>query len=172
MGRGNVSAWRRTYPDEPWPRPPPRCSGVRRSAESAGEFAYGMEPLPPELIDLGTDERCELAVKRQLHYMISKGRVSRQYRAMRIGTDHSSGDGSLRAVVAVADTDLDACQRASLSSETGVSAVILESGQPLPVTVAVFPAAEDFTDGPDTPSSRGHVEQAQALDHVVVRANG
>src|SRR5215213_6789721 len=156
---------------EPRPRPPPRRSAVRRSAGSAGEFAYGMEPLPPKLIDLGTDERYELAVKRQLQYMISKGRVARQHWAVRVGADHSSRDGSLRAVVAIADTDLDACQRASLGAETGVSAMIFESGQPLLVTVATIPAAEDFTDGPDGPSSRGYIEQAQALDHVVVRAN-
>src|SRR4029453_2910309 len=88
--------------------------------QSAGELAYGIKPLPAELVDLRTNQRCQLAVKRQPQHMVSEGRVAGQHRAMRIGPDHSARDGSLRAVVSVSDTDLDSCQRPGLRSEPPV----------------------------------------------------
>ena len=63
--------------------------------------------------------------------MVGQGRVAGQQRAVRIGADHRAGDGSLGAVVAVADADLDRRQRLDARSETGVAAVVLEPGQPL-----------------------------------------
>src|SRR5215204_5367142 len=103
--------------------------------------------------------------------MVSKGRVACQHRAMRIGADHRARDGSLRAVATVPDPEFDACQRPALWPETGISPVILEPGQPLLVTVALLPTAEDLTDRTDRPARGGHVEQAKTLDHLVVGTN-
>src|SRR5829696_7328022 len=99
--------------------------------------------------------------------MVSKGRVACQHRAMRIGADHRARDGSLRAVVTVPDPDLDACQRPALWPETGISPVILEPGQPLLVTVALLPTAEDLTDRTDRPARGGYVEQVTLVDYTV-----
>ena len=50
------------------------------------------KPLPPELVDLGTDQRWQLVPQSQLEDVVSERGIPRQNRAMGIGADHGAGD--------------------------------------------------------------------------------
>ena len=96
--------------------------------------------------------------QRELEEMIGERGIPGQNRAMGIGTDHRAGDRALRPVVAVADADLHGGKRLRTRSEPGVAAMVLETGQPLIITVSAIPAADDLTDRSHWTTGGGDVE--------------
>src|SRR5512133_4387927 len=97
-------------------------------------------------------QRLQFVPQRELKNVISERRIPGQDRTVGIGTDHGAGNCALGTVVAVTDPDFHRRKRLDASTQPGVAAVVLKSGQPLIITVSPVPAANDLADGTRRPT--------------------
>ena len=104
--------------------------------------------------------------------MVGESRVAGQHGSVRVGADHPSLDGALGAVRGVADADLYPGQGGRPRAQGGEPAVVLEAGQQHVGAVRVPPPGQDLADRALGTAPGLHVQQAEALDHLVPLADG
>src|SRR5215211_663511 len=85
--------------------------------------------------------------QRELQNVIGKRGVPRQDGSVRIGADHSAGDCTLSAVVAVTNPNFHRRKWLDSPTKTGVAAMVFKAGQPLIIAVSAVPPANDLADG-------------------------
>src|SRR4029453_16941208 len=106
--------------------------------------------------------------QRQLQNVIGKRGVPRQDRSVRIGADHSAGDCTLSAVIAVANADFHRRKRLDAPTKPGVAAVVFKAGQPLIIAFFAVPPADDLADGAYRTTCSCDIEQSEPRDHLVL----
>src|SRR4029453_19194880 len=100
--------------------------------------------------------------------VIGKRGVPSQDGSVRIGADHSAGDCTLSAVIAVANADFHRREGLDAPTKTGVAAVVFKAGQPLIIAVFSVPPADDLADGAYRTTCGRDIEQSEPSDHLVL----